>query len=97
LHGKNGKQDLALETKRLGWGESVEAAGTNWIIFGGGYNDSAINEERVNKSLYLIKNNKFEVLKVGKTSSTLLNDIENSRQKLAVHPFVFGVPLSISQ
>jgi hypothetical protein len=63
---------------------------------GGGYNFEAENEDKVSKQLYLIRNNAKEILKIGKASSAVINELENIKVRSTIFPFVYGVPILCS-
>lgn len=77
-----------------GWAQSLEINKLNYILFGGGLNINSVNEEKINKCLYIIRDHIDEVIKVGKTNSSL-DVMENDRKKCVIHPLIYGVPFGV--
>ena len=85
-----------LEKKKYGFGVSYSLPNekdANFVVFGGGFNFSCSNEERVNKFLYVIKNDSKEIWKLGKYNALLFGEPDSLKQKSVIHPFVYGLPL----
>lgn len=91
---KTDKKTLELEYKQEGFGFYDDR--NNKIIFLGGYNYRSHNEQKVNKFIYLIDENKdFRVKRLNKTTKSLFPIDKNFTSKNALFPLVYGLPLFV--